>query len=428
MGDEEEEEVVAEVEAMEAVYGTDCLLLHSFPPHFHLSLKPRTADVSSEQFVEVILDVRASPQYPKEPPCVDLVDCKGLDEQRQKHLLNYIQSKACELSPGLILVALCEEAVAKLSSMNHPDGDCPLCLFPLVPDDRQSETLPFMKLMSCFHCFHSECIGRWWNWLQISKQTGSSSSDTATARPNKDSYKKLDDGVGNCPVCRKPFHAKDLDHVLDLVGSHPSQSDMDNDDKVDDEEKLLQSEYEIIRRQKFEAILNIQKEKSGLIEPKRDLVITPGMYLPQPVAAPSSTSTKESDEQQERDPPAVVSGRHDSGTSNRPSSSGNMNYDARRQRGRSYHNSSSTIRQPVAAPSSASTKESDDRQERDPPAVVSGKHGSGASNGSSSSGNRNYGGRGQRARSYHNSSSTVRHPPRKPVQQWAMRDNTSSKQ
>lgn len=42
----------------------------------------------------------------------------------------------------------------KLSAMNHPDGDCPLCLLPLVPEDQQSETLPFMKLMSCFHCFH----------------------------------------------------------------------------------------------------------------------------------------------------------------------------------------------------------------------------------------------------------------------------------
>ncbi|MCI32209.1 E3 ubiquitin-protein ligase RNF25-like, partial [Trifolium medium] len=36
-------------------------------------------------------------------------------------------------------------------------------------------------------------------------------------------HEKLEEGVGNCPVCRKPFHAKDLDHVLDLVGSHSSR-------------------------------------------------------------------------------------------------------------------------------------------------------------------------------------------------------------
>ncbi|PNX88912.1 hypothetical protein L195_g045026, partial [Trifolium pratense] len=49
MNGEEEEEVAEEVEAMKAVYETDCLILRSIPPHFHLSLKPRTADVSSDQ-------------------------------------------------------------------------------------------------------------------------------------------------------------------------------------------------------------------------------------------------------------------------------------------------------------------------------------------------------------------------------------------
>ncbi|TKY68920.1 E3 ubiquitin-protein ligase RNF25 [Spatholobus suberectus] len=345
MENEEEEEVVAEVEAVEAVYGTDCVLLRSFPPHFHISLKPRTADVSSQQFVEAVLEIRASPQYPKEPPSVDLVDCKGLDEQRQKHLLNYIQNKAYELSPCLMLVAVCEEAVEKLSAMNHPDGDCPLCLFPLVPEDQQSETLPFMKLMSCFHCFHSECIIRWWKWLQDSK-VDSANTDSAAAHRNQDNHEKMEESIGNCPVCRKPFLAKDLDHVLALVGSYSSQLSLDNDE-VNDEEKLLRSEDEIIRRQKFEAILNLQKENSGLIEPKRDIVILPGMYLPQPVAMPSSTSTKESDEQQQKDPPAAVSGKHANGMSNGSSSSRQRNFGARRQKPRSdHHHSSSTVRNP----------------------------------------------------------------------------------
>ncbi|AES95587.1 RING finger protein [Medicago truncatula] len=231
--------------------------------------------------------------------------------------------------------------------MNHPDGDCPLCLFPLVTEDHQSETLPFMKLMSCFHCFHSECIIRWWNWIQSSKETGSANSDNATAHCNRDTHEKLEEGVGNCPVCRKPFHAKDLDHVLDLVGSHSSTVSLNNDE-VDNDEKILQSQHEIIRKQRFEAILSLQKENNGLIEPKKGIVILPGMYLQQPVAVPNSTSTKEPDEieQQERDPPAVGSGRHVGGTSNGPSSSGNRNFGARRHRPRNDHHSSSTARHP----------------------------------------------------------------------------------
>ncbi|CAL0324335.1 unnamed protein product [Lupinus luteus] len=336
MGSLEEEEVMGEVEAMEAVYGIDFHLLRSFPPLFHLSLFPRTADDSSQQFVEAIIEIRATPQYPREPPCVDIVDCKGMDEKRRKHLLHHIQTKAQELCPGFMLVALCEEAVEKLSAMNHPDGDCPLCLLPLVPIDQQSETLPFMKLMSCFHCFHSECIIRWWNYLQKSKEKDSAKSDN---------YKKVEEGIGNCPVCRKPFHAKDLEHVLDLVGSHSSQVSFDSD-KAIDEEELLQSEHEIIRRQKFEAILNLQKENSGLIEPKKDLVILPGMYLPQPVATPSSTPTNESDEQQEKDIPTVISEKHAGETSNAPSSSRHKNFGAGRQRPRSDNHSSSTVRNP----------------------------------------------------------------------------------
>lgn len=45
----EEEEVLIEVEAAESVYGDDCVVLEQYPPHLHLLIKPRTADVSSQQ-------------------------------------------------------------------------------------------------------------------------------------------------------------------------------------------------------------------------------------------------------------------------------------------------------------------------------------------------------------------------------------------
>ncbi|KAI5423310.1 hypothetical protein KIW84_046337 [Lathyrus oleraceus] len=456
-GEEEDEQVISEeVEAMKSVYENDCTILNSIPPHFHLSLKPRTADVSSHQFVEIVLEVHATPQYPKEPPSVAIVDCKGLDQHRQKHLLNHIQTKANELSPGLMLVALCEEAVEKLSDMNHPDGDCPLCLFPLVTEEHQSETLPFMKLMSCFHCFHSECIIRWWNWLESSKQTGSSKSDNATARRNRDNHEKLEEGAGNCPVCRKPFHAKDLDHVLDLVGSHSSRESLNSE--VDNEENILQSEDEIIRKQRFEAILSLQKENNGLIEPKKDIVILPGMYLQQPVAVPDSTSTKEPNEteqQHESDPPAVGSGKHVSGTSNGPSSSGNRNFGARRHRPRDdNHHSSSTARprddhhhsSSTARPrddhhhSSSTARPRDDHHHFSSTARPRDDHHHSSSTARprddhhhSSSTARPRGDHHQSSSTarprgdHHQSSSTVRHP-RKPVQQWVRRDTPCGKQ
>lgn len=96
-----------------------------------------------------------------------------------------------------------------LSSMNHPDGDCPLCLYPLVREEKNASALPFMKLMSCFHCFHwlilfhfcsiyckfkhaltdvfiyflfySECFFRWWRWLQAQSGTNQAEEPTVTA-------------------------------------------------------------------------------------------------------------------------------------------------------------------------------------------------------------------------------------------------------
>lgn len=327
----EEEEVLIEVEAVQAVYGDDCVVLDSFPPHLHVHIKPRTADISSQQFVEAVIGIRACSQYPKEPPSIDFIESKGLDEERQKELIKSIQDKACELSSCLMLVALCEEAVEKLSIMNHPDGNCPLCLYPLLLEDEQNETLPFMKLMSCFHCFHCECIMNWWNWIQKEKQSDINISSTTTLHSIRDGENQNDiiglkeESMGSCPVCRKVFHVKDFEHVLSLVGTHDSNLRSDRTEIED--EKLLESDSEKIRRQKFEAILNLQQENSGIIEPKREIVVLPGMYLAQPVTLPAQTLNKETTEEQQRKV-SVDSG----GSSNRPSSSEHRNLGWRKQR------------------------------------------------------------------------------------------------
>ncbi|XP_024026469.1 E3 ubiquitin-protein ligase RNF25 isoform X2 [Morus notabilis] len=299
-----EEEVAAELEAVQAVYGDDCVVLDSYPPHLHLHINPRTADVTSQQFVEAVISIRAGSKYPNESPQINLIESKGLDEERQKFLVTYIRDKGSELYSCLMLVALCEEAVERLSLMNHPDGDCPLCLYSLVSEDDQNKNLPFMKLMSCFHCFHCECISRWWNWLQTEKKTNPSGSSSSTMHPARDNDFKEEENMGNCPVCRKVFHTKDFEHVLDLVGSLPSQLSSDANE-VEESKNLVYSDSENIRRQRFEATLKLQQEIRGLIEPRRDVRISPGMYLPQPTTTPADVETKESNEQQQRDLPSA---------------------------------------------------------------------------------------------------------------------------
>lgn len=65
MAEELTEEVMMEVEAVQAVYGDDCIVLNRFPPHLHIHIKPRTADVHSQQFVEATLEIQASAKVPK---------------------------------------------------------------------------------------------------------------------------------------------------------------------------------------------------------------------------------------------------------------------------------------------------------------------------------------------------------------------------
>ncbi|XP_030494380.1 uncharacterized protein LOC115710175 [Cannabis sativa] len=337
----EEEEIAAELEAVQAVYADDCVVFDSFPPHLHLHIKPRTADITSEQFVEAVIGIRAGSQYPKELPQIDLLDSKGLDEERKKHLLTCIRAKATELSSCLMLVALCEEAVEKLSLMNHPDGDCPLCLDPLVHQDEKNKILPFMKLMSCFHCFHCECIIRWWTWLQTEQKTNPSNSSSSSGHPVRKNENRKDgdaeDSMGNCPVCRMVFHTKDFEHVLNLVDSLPTQLNIAEND-IEDSEKILHSDQENIRRQRFEATFKLQQENSGLIEPKKEVRVLPGMFLPQPVTPP----TAESNEQQHNADPPVASRVHSGASSQRPNKS-----DHRYRGGMRNHRAKHNTRKPA---------------------------------------------------------------------------------
>ncbi|KAL2892555.1 E3 ubiquitin-protein ligase RNF25 [Bienertia sinuspersici] len=300
----EEDEILMEVEAVEAVYGDDCIVLNRFPPHLHLHLKPRTADVDSQQFVEATIELRAGPQYPSDPPYVGIIGSKGLDEERQMHLSNSLHDKAQELTSCLMLVALCEDAVEILTSMNHPEGDCPLCLYPLVPEDSHSEVQPFMKLMSCFHCFHCECIVRWLTWIQKQNEASSGTSNTLSSDVDEENVlasgklylrKIMGSTAGNCPVCRKVFLAKDIEHVLNLVGSHNADSDVYEKELV---EKVLQCDLETTRRQEFEAILKLQQQCGGLIEPPKNNVLYSRISVQDLVREANEMMNVEASEQQ----------------------------------------------------------------------------------------------------------------------------------
>lgn len=163
------------------------------------------------------------------------------------------------------------------------------------------------------------------------------------------------------------------------------------------------------RREKFETTLRLQQENGGLFEPKRSIVVVPGMFLQQPIASSSTISTEESAEQ-ERIVPQVTSETHDSGSSKAPSTSSNKHTGMRKSR---PQNPRKPARQPVASPNSRLSKEVE--QLRRVPAATLETHSVGSSNGPSTSEHRISGMR--KHRSWNS---------RKPVEQWIRKENATA--
>lgn len=65
-----------------------------------------------------------------------------------------------------------------------------------------------------------------------------------------------------------------------------------------DRENFLHCDSENIRRQKFKVISKMQEEINGLIKPRKDLVVLPGMFLPQSITSSASASTAGTTEQE----------------------------------------------------------------------------------------------------------------------------------
>ncbi|KAL2644048.1 hypothetical protein R1flu_011635 [Riccia fluitans] len=302
------EEVEMEVEAVEAVYGPDCTVLCAFPPHLSILLKPRTADVLTIQFVEAKLIIKASVEYPNKPPELDLKDAKGLGDTRHAKLLETVEAQAKEMSGEPMLVAICEAATDLLTEMNVPDGECCFCMNPFLMEDGAQ---PFMKLMSCFHCFHSDCFGNWWRWLQQQHKGSSSGGVSAPMldgsdndeRSEKGTVAEVEDFPVNCPVCRMVVNAEDVAHVLEfLIAERSVDRQREEDAKVPD--SVLTSE-ELERRARFTAEFEAQQSRGAIIEPKKLEVILPGMIVPPrtpvegqpPTLAPGSAAESPSGDQ-----------------------------------------------------------------------------------------------------------------------------------
>eukprot|EP00250_Pteridium_aquilinum_P012255 c20602_g1_i1 orf=188-1345(+) len=296
-----EEETEAELEAAIAVYGSDCNIIHRSPPHLSVRLQPRTAYDISQQYVEAVLVIKASAQYPRKPPVLELKDTKGLEEGKVALLVSELDDLANELICNPMLVAICEAALDRLTEMNQPDGNCCFCMEPLVMEDESSEPRPFMKLLSCFHCFHSDCFGRWWRWV-LQKQNLDNADVLHVLGLEEDrelvnliaSCEKLLGVVElKCPVCRKSINARDLASVWRCLAAVPAL-EQDEDQEIVQELEIMSYKSEVDRKSKFDKLFKAQQQCGGIIEPKKLEVLVPGMFISvMPTKDPSCSESRE---------------------------------------------------------------------------------------------------------------------------------------
>lgn len=69
-------------------------------------------------------------------------------------------------------------------------------------------------------------------------------------------------------------------------------------DQIEEEQKeLLQSKSEDDRRKQFDELLKLQQERNGIIGPKKELVVQPGMYVSLPTLQPTISGTAEEEQE-----------------------------------------------------------------------------------------------------------------------------------
>ncbi|KAI5077188.1 hypothetical protein GOP47_0007012 [Adiantum capillus-veneris] len=266
-----EEETEEEVEAAIAVYGADCTVIRRSPPYLVVRLQPRTANDISQQ-------------YPSVPPMLELKDTKGLEDGKVSRLLSELRELADELTSNPMLVAICEKALDRLTEMNQPDGNCCFCMEPLVMENEVSNLRPFMKLLSCFHCFHSECFIRWWRWM-LQRKNLDKSDVLLISRPEEEKdviascMKLLEEAEMKCPVCRKSINIQDMLSIWSILTADLGQEQ----DFLPDAEVIF-SNTEIERKAKFDELFRAQQHRGGIIEPRKLEVIVPGMFVSLPSA------------------------------------------------------------------------------------------------------------------------------------------------
>ncbi|CAN9505044.1 unnamed protein product [Ophioblennius macclurei] len=242
-----ESDVQSEIEVLQSIY-LDELLVGSREDggwEVSLVLHPSTAEDSVSQFVRLTLTLTLDQQYPWSSPAISIHNPRGLSDDKLSSVTKCLQleAQACLGSP--VLYQLIEKAKEILTENNIPHGNCVICLY----DFKEGEA--FTKT-SCYHYFHSHCLGRYARHSERELQEREKELEEDKTRD----LSLRQELTVVCPVCREPL-TYDADQLLSSPA--PQLPELD--------ESAISSDFQQ-KWSELQKLLEKQKSNGGIIDPE----------------------------------------------------------------------------------------------------------------------------------------------------------------
>jgi len=119
-------------------------------------LFPATGDDKDSRYVTLTLDFHLNQHYPTCPPAIKVRNPRGLNDIMLDDLVKLMREKSIEWVESQMIFQLIDMAKEFLTCNNRPASECPICLSGFTQFD------VFFR-SSCFHYFHSFCLGNYLN-------------------------------------------------------------------------------------------------------------------------------------------------------------------------------------------------------------------------------------------------------------------------
>ncbi|XP_064172228.1 E3 ubiquitin-protein ligase RNF25 isoform X2 [Anguilla rostrata] len=241
--------VLSEIEVLQSIYLEELRVCRKSDRDWDVSvdLYPSTAEDSLSQFVRLTLTLTLDSQYPSSPPTISIHNPRGLSDDNLLSVQRCLEAEAQAWLGTPVLYQLIQKAKEILTESNIPHGNCVICLYGFKEGEVFTKT-------SCYHYFHSHCLGRYASHSQhdLREREREREEDKTRGKMEGQELSVV------CPVCREPL-TYDLEVLLNSPAPHFPKT----------EGTVLGAEFQR-KWAELQSILERQREKGGIIDPEAE--------------------------------------------------------------------------------------------------------------------------------------------------------------